>query len=158
MTYYGSYSRQVGIGSQGLQRRTTTAGGVQSLGNSPGHDSMAVSARGMGSYASHRPGVTHLATPSTASAIRYGSGARTIRSSERSYSRGRERQRSRDSRSGSRSVSVSGITEIPADDGTTDAIVRMMPAGPEEARDWAAALDRVANSMATHERHQRSAA
>ena len=34
----------------------------------------------------------------------------------------------------------------------------MMPAGPEEARDWAAALDRVANSMATHERHQRSVA
>ena len=34
----------------------------------------------------------------------------------------------------------------------------MMPAGPEEARDWAAALDRVADSMATHERHQRSVA
>ena len=34
----------------------------------------------------------------------------------------------------------------------------MMPAGHEEARDWAAALDRVANSMATHERHQRSVA
>ena len=34
----------------------------------------------------------------------------------------------------------------------------MMPAGPEEARDWAAALDRVANSMAKHKRHQRSVA
>ena len=34
----------------------------------------------------------------------------------------------------------------------------MMPAGPEEARDWAAALDRVTISMATHERHQRSVA
>lgn len=33
-----------------------------------------------------------------------------------------------------------------------------MPAGPEEARDWAAALDRVANGMATHERHQRTVA
>ena len=33
-----------------------------------------------------------------------------------------------------------------------------MPAGPEESRDLAAALDRVANSMATHEHHQRSVA
>ena len=34
----------------------------------------------------------------------------------------------------------------------------MIPAGPEQTRDWAAALDRVANSMVTHERHQRSVA
>ena len=31
----------------------------------------------------------------------------------------------------------------------------MLPAVPEEAPDWAQALDRVANSIATHERHQR---
>ena len=99
-----------------------------------------------------------METPSTAAAIRYGSGARTIRSSERSTSRGRERRRSRDSRSGSRYISVSSVAEFPADVGTTDAVVRMMPAGPEEARNWDAALDRVANSMAAHERHQRSVA
>ena len=75
-----------------------------------------------------------METPSTAAAIRYGSGALTIRSSEKSDSRGRERRRSRDSRSGSRSVLVSGVTEFPPHVGTTDAVVRMMPAGPEEAR------------------------
>ena len=144
-----SGSLQVEIGSHGLQRRTTI-GGVRALGNSPGHYGMAASARGMGSYASHRPGVTHMDTPSTASAIRCGSGARTIRSSERSDSRGRERGSSRASRAASHSASLSGITEIPPGVGTTDAVVRMMPAGPEEARDWAAAFDRVANSMATH--------
>ena len=148
---------QIGIGSQELQRRTTT-GGVQALGNSPGHYSMAASARGVESYASHRTGLTHMDTPSTASAIRYGSGARIIRSSEEPDSRGRERRSSRDSRAASCSASISGITEIPPDVGTTDAIVRKMPAGPEEARGWAAALDRVANNMATHEHHQRSVA
>ena len=65
-----SSSFQVQIGSQGLQRRTTI-GGVQALGKLPGHYSMAASARGVGSYASHRPGVTRMDTPSTASAIRY---------------------------------------------------------------------------------------
>ena len=148
---------QAQIGSQGLQRRITTSG-VQALGNSPGHYSLAASARGTGGFASHRPGAAHVDTPMTASAIRYGSGPRTIRSSERSDSRGRERSISRESRTSSRSASVPGITEIPPDVGTTDAIVRMMPAGPEEARDWAEALDRVANSMGTHENHQRSMA
>ena len=33
-----------------------------------------------------------------------------------------------------------------------------MSAGPEEARDWPDALDRVANSMATHERQQQTVA
>jgi hypothetical protein len=60
---------QVQIGNQGLQRRTTTSG-MQSLGNSPGHYSLAASARGTGGLASHRPGVTHVDTPMTASAIR----------------------------------------------------------------------------------------
>ena len=60
MSYSGAYSQQVGIGSHGLQRRTTAASGTESLGNSPGHYSMAASARGVGSYPSHRPGVTHM--------------------------------------------------------------------------------------------------
>ena len=70
MSYSGAYSQQVGVGSHGLQRRTTAASGIQSLGNSPGHYSMAASARGVGSCPSHRPGVTHMETPSTATAIR----------------------------------------------------------------------------------------
>ena len=113
MSYSGACSQQVWIGSQGLQRRTTTASGIQSSENSPGRYSMAASARGVGSYPSHRPGVTHMETPSTVSAFCYGSGARTIRNCERSDSRGRERRRSRDFRSGSRSVSVSGVTKVP---------------------------------------------
>ena len=40
------------------------------IGKFNGHYSMAASARGVGSFASNRPGVTHLETPSTASAIR----------------------------------------------------------------------------------------
>ena len=34
----------------------------------------------------------------------------------------------------------------------------MMPAGPEETQDWADDLDRVANKMATNEKHQRTIA
>ena len=70
MSYSGAYTQQVGVGSHGVQRRTTAASGIQALGHLPGHSSMAASARGVGSYLSHRPGVTHLENPSTAAAIR----------------------------------------------------------------------------------------
>ena len=70
MSYPGAYNHQVGIVSQGLQRRTTDASGIQSLGNSPGHCNMQATARGVGTYPSHRPGVAHLETPAAATAIR----------------------------------------------------------------------------------------
>ena len=156
MSYSGAYNRQVGIGSHS---RTTGTSGIRSLGNSPGQYIMQASARATGSYPFHRPGVTHLETPATATAIRYGSGAQSSsRSSERSDSRGRERRRSRNSRLVSRSVSASGITECPPNVGTTDAVVRIMPSGPEDTQYWNDALDRVADNMTTHERHQRTVA
>lgn len=49
MSYSGAYNHQVGLGSQCLQRRTTAASGIQSLGNSPGHYNMQATARGVGS-------------------------------------------------------------------------------------------------------------
>ena len=150
MSYSGAYSHQVGIG---CGRCSTGTGGIHSLGNSPGRHSMQASA-----HPSHRPGVTHMETPTTATAIRYGSGAPSFRGSERSDSRGLERQRSRNSRTGSRSASAQGITEIPQNVGTSDDVVRMMPAGPEEAQDLAHALDRDANSIATDARQQRKVA
>ena len=119
---------------------------------------MQASSRVTGSYPSHRPGVTHLEDPAIATPIRFGSGAPSFRGSERSDSRGRERRNSRNSRIGSRSASAQGITEIPPDVGTSDAVVRMMPAGPEEARDWGDTLECVANSIAPKERHHRTVA
>ena len=80
MSYSGAYSHQVGIG---YHRRTTGTSGIQSLGNSPGQYSMQASARETGSYLSHRPRLTHLENPATATAIRYGSRAQSsFRSSE----------------------------------------------------------------------------
>ena len=89
------------------------------------------------SHPTDQPGVAYLETPSSATAIPYGSGAP---SSTRSSIRDRDR----------RERSLSHTEQEPG-----HPIIRTWLTSPQEAVDWAAALDTMVNRVVTLERVNR---